>query len=281
MSRRLVCLIVCFFLLVIAPAGAHARLAVRSAILLNVNSGRILYEMNADQAIPPASLTKVLSMYIALDTIKKKRINAKNPVRISASAAATGGSRMHLKAGERLSLDALLTGMAVASGNDASVAVAQRIATSSRSFVQLMNKKAKDLGMRNSVFKTPHGLPAKGQITTARDMLTLARAYLKTHPDALRYHRTSAIKHRGRIMGNTNALLGTVRGVDGLKTGWIAASGYNLIFTAQRGNTRLLGVVMGGVTKNARDDAARRLLEAGFATPADARKVSRRMDKRR
>ena len=220
-------------------------------------------------------------MYIALDNIKAKRIDPAKPVRISSAAAATGGSRMHLKAGERIPLNTLLTGMAVASGNDASVAVAQRISTSSRSFVQLMNKKAQSLGMRNSVFKTPHGLPAKGQITTARDMLTLARGYLKDHPDALRYHRTPTLTHKGFTMRNTNGLLGTVRGVDGLKTGWIAASGYNLIFTAQRGKTRLLGVVMGGVSKKSRDDAARRLLEAGFAAPNDTKKVTRRVNRGR
>ena len=231
--------------------------------------------------IPPASLTKIMTMYIAMDMVKAKKLDLKKPVRVSAAAAATGGSRMRLKRGQQPTLETLLTGMAVASGNDASMAVAQRISTSSRRFVTLMNQKAKSLGMRNSVFKTPHGLPAQGQITTARDMLTLSLSYLRVHPQARRFHKTAVMRYNGFTMRNTNGLLGTVAGVDGLKTGWTAASGYNLIFTAIRGKTRLLGVVMGGSSKIGRDTAARRLLEAGFQFPRDPRKVARRIDRRR
>lgn len=260
---------------------AQAKLAVRSAILLNMNTGRILYEQNADASIPPASLTKIMTMYIAMDAVKAKRISLHKKTRVSRSAAATGGSRMHLKAGERVSLDELLTGMAVASGNDAAMAVAQRVAMSSRNFVTRMNAKAKSLGMRRSVFKTPHGLPAKGQKTTARDMLRLARSYMTVHPIAMRFHRTKAFRHGKCILYNTNRLLGTVPGVDGLKTGWIVASGYHLIVTGKRGKVRLLAVVMGGSNKNIRDREARRLIEAGFATPYNSKKVKQRLSGRR
>lgn len=273
--------VVCVLTLLLLPATAWAKMQVRSAILLNMTTGRVLYEHNPDMRIPPASLTKVLTMFIAMDQVRAGKLNLKTNVRISRAAATTGGSRMRLRTGQRVPLKQLLTGMAVASGNDASMAVAQRISTSSRSFVRLMNEKARQLGMKNSVFKTPHGLPAAGQITTARDMLTLARSYILTHPSAMRFHKTSILRHNGFTIRNTNGLLGNVRGVDGLKTGWIAASGYNLIFTAKRGGTRLLGVVMGGTTKQARDRDARSLLEAGFASPANASKVKQRIDGRR
>lgn len=271
----------CITAFLLAPAAAQAKVPVRSAILLNMTTGRILYEQSPDLRIPPASLTKILTMYIAMDQVRAGKLSLQSNVRVSQSAAATGGSRMHLRSGQKIPLEKLLTGMAVASGNDASMAVAQRISTSSRSFVRLMNQKSKQLGMKNSVFKTPHGLPAAGQITTARDMLTLARSYILTHPSAMRFHKTQSFRHTRFTMRNTNALLGNVRGVDGLKTGWTVASGYNLIFTAKRGNTRLLGVVMGGSTKQSRDITARNLLEAGFAAPGNPAKVAQRVDRRR
>lgn len=279
--RHFLLALVCVLALLLSPAAAWAKLQVRSAILLNLTTGRVLYEQNADMRIPPASLTKVLAMFIAMDQVRAGKLSLKTNVRISRAAATTGGSRMRLRTGQRVPLEKLLTGMAVASGNDASMAVAQRISTSSRSFVRIMNEKARQLGMKNSVFKTPHGLPAAGQITTARDMLTLARSYILTHPSAMRFHNTRVMHHNGFTIRNTNGLLGNVRGVDGLKTGWIAASGYNLIFTGKRGNTRLLGVVMGGTTKQARDRDARKLLEAGFASPSNAAKVKQRIDGRR
>ena len=144
-----------------------------------------------------------------------------------------------------------------------------------------MNRKAQQIGMKKSTFKTPHGLPAKGQFTTAKDMLTLARCYLRDHPDVMRFHRMRTFNYRGITLRNTNTLLGKVKGVDGLKTGWTVASGYNLIFTAKRGNTRLLGVVMGGKTRTDRDTAAKQILEAGFKFPSSTRKVTATLNKSR
>ena len=180
---------------------------------------------------------------------------------------------MHLRMGERVSLQQLLAGMAVASGNDAAVAVAQSVAGNARNFVSQMNRKARALGMRHTVFKNPTGLPANGQKTTARDLLTLSRAYLRTHPKAMRFHSAASLVHNGFAMYNTNPLLGVVEGVDGLKTGWTIASGYNIIVTATRGKVRLLGIVLGGASRSGRDDTARRLIEAGFRYPTSSRRV--------
>uniref|UniRef100_B8DKB4 Serine-type D-Ala-D-Ala carboxypeptidase n=1 Tax=Nitratidesulfovibrio vulgaris (strain DSM 19637 / Miyazaki F) TaxID=883 RepID=B8DKB4_NITV9 len=252
----------------VAHASSHETLDVRSAMLLDMSTGRIIYEQNADEPIPPASLTKVLSMYVALDQVRAGKASLKDTVKVSRRAFSTGGSRMFLKQGETLTLDDLLEGMAVSSGNDASVATAEHIGGNVDNFVQMMNAKARALGMKNSVFRNPHGLPAAGQHTTARDMLALSRAYLAQYPEALRYHSTRYIKHNKVITTNKNPLLGNCEGADGLKTGWVFASGYNLISTVKRGKTRLLAVVLGAETTQARAQEVNRLVEAGFRSVA-------------
>ncbi|WMW66777.1 D-alanyl-D-alanine carboxypeptidase family protein [Nitratidesulfovibrio liaohensis] len=251
-----------------AHASTHETLDVRSAMLLDMSTGRIIYEQNADEPIPPASLTKVLSMFVTLDQVRAGKASLKDTVKVSRRAFSTGGSRMFLKQGETLTLNDLLEGMAVSSGNDASVATAEYIGGNVDNFVQMMNAKARALGMKNSVFRNPHGLPAAGQHTTARDMLTLSRAYLAQYPEALRYHSTRFIKHNKVITTNKNPLLGNCEGADGLKTGWVFASGYNLISTVKRGKTRLLAVVLGAETTRARAQEVNRLVEAGFRSVA-------------
>lgn len=246
------------------PVLASDSLEVHSAIIMDMGTGRILYEQNADDQIPPASLTKVMSMFVAMDKIRSGKASINDQVKISKRAAGTGGSRMFLTSGERVSLDELLTGMAVSSGNDASTAVAEHIGGSTDGFVRLMNAKAQSLGMKQSIFRNVHGLPAAGQMTSARDMLTLSRAYLQQYPEALRYHSIRYIKHNRVITTNKNPLLGNVEGADGLKTGWVCASGYNLISTVKRGKTRLLAVVLGAQNTQLRAQETHRLIEAGF-----------------
>ena len=256
-----------FLVLVILSCGVTEPLAhgnIRAAILVDLDSGRVLFEKGADTPIPPASLTKVMSLFLTMDAIRDKKIKLTEKIRIPASAASVGGSTMHLRAGERVSLRELLTGAAVASGNDAITALALHVAGNQRRFVQAMNRKARTLGMRSSEFKNPSGLPAAGQRSSPRDMALLARAYLHTHPQALQYHNVRALSHRHHYLPNTNTLLGAVPGVNGLKTGWTVASGYNIIATAVRGKKRLLVVVMGGSNRQARDTMAADLLEAGF-----------------
>ncbi|MDR2819893.1 MAG: D-alanyl-D-alanine carboxypeptidase [Desulfovibrio sp.] len=239
-------------------------LGVNAAILFDSDNGAILFEQNADERIPPASLTKILSMFLAFDHIRAGRATLDSEVVVSRDAAHAGGSRMGLKKGRRVRLRELLLGMAVSSGNDASVAVAEFVGGSVPAFVNMMNAKAKKLGMADSYFCNPNGLPDPAQRTTARDMLTLARAYLRAHPEAMRYHNTPALNFRGQVTWNKNPLLGQYAGVDGLKSGWIRDSGYNLIFTASRANKRLLAVTLGAPSARARGAEACRLLDAGF-----------------
>ena len=247
------------------PAMPEQRVVdVCSAILFDMDNDAILFEQNADQKIPPASLTKIMTIFLALDFIDAGHARLDSPVRISRLAANTGDSRMGLKEGETVRLGELLRGMAIASGNDASTAVAEFVGGSIPAFVKMMNTRAERLGMHDTHFVNPHGLPAKGQRTTARDMLTLARAYLKKHPDALSIHNEHSIKHGQHVSWNRNPLLGQYRGADGLKTGWVRASGYNLIATALRGNHRLVSVVLGAPDPQDRGIETCRILDAGF-----------------
>ena len=254
---------------------AHAS---KSRLLMDASSGKILYAYNIDQRIAPASLTKIMSMYLAQDAIKAKKAGLWDSVKISRKAADEKGSKMGLKAGEKVPLHRLLLGMAVSSGNDASMAVAEYLGGSSKAFVDSMNRKAKQLGMTGTTFKTPNGLPAKGQLTTARDMGKLAFSYIRAYPSSLeRYHKIKAIKHHNDVTSNKNPLLGKFKGADGLKTGWVAASGYNLIGTAKRGKTRLIAVVLGAASVEERGKDCTDLLEAGFLAKQKAISVTAAM----
>lgn len=269
--RILVFLYLC--LLFLSSEAEAAGLQVKAAILCNLSTGKILFERNADAPLPPASLTKLMTMYLALDAVRAKKLSLNQKIEIPALAAKTGGSAMHLSPGEKIPLVRLLAGMAVASGNDAATAVALRMDGTIARFAGRMNRKAKALGMKSTNFKNPTGLPAVGHKSSARDLMILARAYLRDHPQAVRFHSMGFFMHKGAVAKNTNSLLGRIPGVDGLKTGWTVASGYNLIVTAKRAKTRLLAIVLGCPSKEARDAAAVRLLEAGFAFPASPAKA--------
>lgn len=251
--------------LMAAPQIPPAALTqVCSAIVYDLENDAILFEQNADERIPPASLTKVMSMFLAMDYIKSGHASRKDLITISPAAAGEGGSRMGLRPNETVTLEKLLYGMAVSSGNDASYAVAEFVGGSASAFVKMMNNRCRQLGMTGTSFVNPHGLPAAGQYTTARDMAALGRAYLRAHPDAMDFHNTLVLEHAGYRSWNRNPMLGQYPGANGLKTGWIRASGYNLIFCANRGGHRLLAVILGAPDTYMRSAEACRLMDAGF-----------------
>ena len=253
--------ILCLLFAVPAIAGP---INAKSAILMDVTTGRVLYEQYPDRRIPPASLTKVLSMYVAMEAISAGKTSYDKKVKVSRNAAKTRGSTMFLKTGDVVTLDKLFYGMAVASGNDASMAVAEHVAGSPSRFVQRMNELARRLGMKSSRFHNVHGLPAEGQYTTARDMLTMARSYESKYPSARKYHLAKYISHNGKSEPNHNPLVGYYSGINGLKTGWITAAGYNIIVSARRNGHKLIGVILGAPSTAVRAAEARRLLNAGF-----------------
>jgi len=245
-------------------AAGDLRLTVRSAILMDMTTGRILFTHNADAPLPPASITKVLSLYLADEAIRDGKVRPTDRVKISRKAGRTGGSKMFIQAGSEIPLEELLKGMAVVSANDASVAVAEYIGGNVEGFVEQMNRKAHELGMSRSVFKNPNGLPARGQFTTARDMMILASDYLRRFPESLDLHSQQYYTYHDITQRNRNSLLRHYPNADGLKTGWVVKAGYHIVATAKRGNTRLIAVVMGAKTPAIRARETEKLLDKGF-----------------
>ena len=237
----------------------------KGAIVYDLNAKTTLFSNKADRQIPPASLTKVLAMYVAMDMIRERKIPMTSRVAISEKAATTGGSRMGLDRGDIVTLHDLLRGMAICSGNDATVAVAEFLGKTEQNYVNAMNRKARAIGMSKSTFKNAHGLPAKGQFTTARDMLTLSRSYLAAYPANLAtYHNSQTMTYKGAVRTNANTLLKNFAGADGLKTGYVTAAGYNLISTAKREDVRLITVLLGAPSRAVREKESSQLLEKGF-----------------
>jgi D-alanyl-D-alanine carboxypeptidase len=267
LAKQISTLIAALAVLLLSAASSVAgglHISSRSAILMDMTTDRILFAHNADAAIQPASITKVLSLYVADEAIREGVVHPHDPVKISRNAGQTGGSRMYLQAGSELPLEELLKGMAVVSANDASVAVAEYIGGNTAQFVERMNRKARELGMDKSYFRNPNGLPAKGQVTTARDILTLARAYLQHFPESLSIHSQQYYTYRQITHHNRNTLLSRYPNTDGLKTGWVRKAGYHLVATAKRGNTRLIAVVMGAKNPKIRSQETEQLLDEGF-----------------
>jgi D-alanyl-D-alanine carboxypeptidase (penicillin-binding protein 5/6) len=244
----------------ISPGQINAR----SAILVEVSTGTVLFEQNADQPIEPASFTKIASLYLVFEALKEGRIHLNDEVPISADAWRTGGSKMFVGIGTRIPLEEIIKGIAVVSGNDACVAAAEHVSGSVDTFIDAMNRKAKELGMSGTRFLNSNGLPADGQITTARDMATLDMAYIKAFPEALAYHSIKEYSYNNIPQYNRNRLLLKDPTVDGLKTGYVAASGYHLSATAKRDGMRLIAIVMGAQRPSIRETEALKLLNYGF-----------------
>jgi len=231
------------------------------AIVIDASDGRVLFEDGADKPGYPASMLKLMDLFVILDRVQAGQLRLDETVAVTKEAFDMGGSRVWLDPRETFPLEELLYALMVQSANDAAMALAQHVGGSREGFVQLMNQKARELGLSPvTQFQSPHGLPpAAGQrpdMTTPRDFAKLCQALLAAHPEALKY--TSVIQRPFRpdspqpvIMGNHNALLGTFPGCDGLKTGWIRASGYCLAATVQRDGRRVISVMMGSATKSA------------------------------
>ncbi len=263
---------VCFFLMFsfcsfipqISQAWEFQRVNARSAILYDMNTGKVLYEQNADALIPPASLTKLITLYLTFEAIESGRISLSDRVRVSRRAASMPDVRMGLRAGDIVTVAQLIRGMAIESGNDAAVAMAEYLGGSVENFVAMMNAKARELGLTHTHFMTPNGLPARGQLTTARDILKLSAAYIRRFPGALSISCMRSYTYRGKTDMNPNNLLGVCPGVDGLKTGFVCASGFNISVTAVRDNIRMIAVVLGATNPWIRRTDVETMLEEGY-----------------
>ena len=236
----------------------------QSGVLMDALSGQVLFEQNPNLRIPPASFGKVLTLYLAFDALRDGQLKMDDMVTVSERAWRTQGSKMFIKVGERVKVEDLLKGIAISSGNDACIAVAEHLAGSEEVFVSKMNEKAGLLGLKDSQFKNSHGMPAEGQYTTAMDMAILARRYIQDHPEALVFHSTTEYEYNKIRQYNRNTLLQKNIGVDGLKTGHVEEAGYHLAATAKRDGQRMIAVVMGCDKMRKRAQEAQALLEYGF-----------------
>jgi D-alanyl-D-alanine carboxypeptidase (penicillin-binding protein 5/6) len=248
------------------------------AIVLDAATGRMLFEDRADARGYPASVLKLIDLLIILEKIEQRQLSFQDQVTVSARAARTGGSQVWLAEKEVFTVDDLLYALMVQSANDAAVALAERVAGTAEAFVELMNKRAKELGMTSTLFYSVHGLPpGAGQqpdVTTARDLTLLCRELLK-HKDTLRYTATRARPFRPNggkkmiVMRTHNHLLGHLEGCDGLKTGYFTRAGFSIAVTAARKGQRVIAIVLGSLDRKVRDAKAAELVAKGFtALPA-------------
>jgi D-alanyl-D-alanine carboxypeptidase len=243
-----------------------------SAIVIEVNSGRVLDQEGADKICHPASLTKMMTLYMVFESLKAGRIHMDTKVLVSSHAARQIPCKLGLRPGEYVTIETIIKGMVTKSANDASAAFAEYIGGSEANFATMMTQKAKKLGMTKTIFKNSSGVPNSQQITTARDMAILSRALYLHFPKEYRHFRLKAFHHKGQRHHNHNHLLGNRRDfeVDGIKTGYVAASGFNLAASAvRRGpdnkSQRLIAVVLGGPNRHWRDRRVQELLEINFA----------------
>ncbi len=268
MKKFLIGLLCFLFLIPIVNAEEDLAPNSKSAILIEASTGRVLFEKNSDEQLAPASMTKIMSMLLIMDAIDSEKISLTDSVMISKNAATMGGSQVFLQEGEIYTVEQLLKGIAIASGNDAVVAMAEKVGGSIENFVNMMNEKAKNLGLKNTHFVNPHGLDAKDHYSSARDMSIMGRELVKYEKilEFTSIYEDYLKKPDGSStwLVNTNRLVRFYNGVDGLKTGFTSTAGYCITTTAKKNDMRLLSVVMGADTSDKRSNDTVNMLNYGF-----------------
>ncbi len=259
-----------FFIVAILCAFCLLPLSAQAAphLLVDLESGEILDEKQGLKSWYPASVTKLLTAYVTFEAIKAGDLIMKSPVKISQNALNEPPSKMGFPVGTIITVENALKILLVKSANDVAVAIGETVSGSEAKFVAQMNATAKKLGMTGSHFKNPNGLPAKGQITNARDMAVLATAIVKNYPQYADLFNITALKFGKRVLRNYNTLTRHYKGTTGMKTGFICSSGFNLVATAKRGDRHLIAVVFGSLSAHERAETAARLLNKGFKKKA-------------
>ncbi|UYG01330.1 MULTISPECIES: D-alanyl-D-alanine carboxypeptidase family protein [unclassified Halomonas] len=243
---------------------AAPQLAASSWILMDADSGRVLVEHNADERLPPASITKLMTAYMVERELDRGTINMSDMVNISENAWRTGGSKMFIEVGDQVSVEDLLHGIVIVSGNDASVAMAEHLAGGEAPFADLMNQHADRLGMRNTHFENATGLPHDNHYSSAHDLALLTQHIINDYPEHYQIYSQRSFSYGGIDQPNRNRLLWRDPTVDGLKTGWTNDAGYCLVSSAKRDDMRLISVVMGTNSEEARAQETQKLLSYGF-----------------
>ncbi|MBW6392750.1 D-alanyl-D-alanine carboxypeptidase [Billgrantia antri] len=252
----------CFQLLAIDTAQANPRYA---AIVIDVESGDVLHSANADATRYPASLTKMMTLYLLFEALESGNMHLSQPLPVSSHAASMPASKLWLAAGSSIAVEDAIKALVVRSANDVAVVVAEALGGTESGFARMMTQRAQELGMTSTVFRNASGLPDNAQVTTARDMATLSIRVMQDFPQYYHYFSTQSFTYRGTTHTSHNRLVRNYPGADGLKTGFIRASGFNVATSAIRDNRRIVSVVMGGFTAASRDTHMSDLLDRGFA----------------
>ena len=251
------------FLILLVPAGAWS--APYAAMVMDARSGEVLFSRNADTRLHPASLTKMMTLYVVFEAVQRGELTMDTEILISKKAAAEPPSKLGLKAGQRIKLRYLVRAAAVKSANDAATALGEAISGSEAAFARRMNRTAKALGMTRTSFKNAYGLTEAGHMSTARDMTIMGRRLFFDHPDYYNLFSRITTQAGSREVANTNRrLLGSYKGADGIKTGYTRAAGYNLVASARRGRERIIATVFGGRSTATRNAHVAELLDMGF-----------------
>ena len=256
-----------------APAADVLSIHSRSACLMEVTTGKILFEKNADEKLKPASVTKIMTLLLIFDAIEQGNLKMDDVVTVSEHAASMGGSQCFFEQGEQQTVEDMIKCIEIASGNDAAVAMAEHLAGSEEAFVIMMNDKAKELGMNNTNFVNACGLEAEGHVTSARDIAIMSQELLSKHPEILNYStiwmdKIYHVTKKGKQefdLANTNKFLRQYPGANGLKTGYTSQAGYCMSACAYREGVMLIAVIMGADTKEIRNSEAGKLLDLGFS----------------
>ncbi len=263
MFRLLFTLIVGFVVILGNTDHANARYA---SIVVEANTGRILHSTNAETKNYPASLTKIMTLFMTFEALKTRKLKLKQKLPVSRVAEGRSPSKLGLRRGETITVDHAIKALVTKSANDVATVLAEAMGGTERKFAVLMTKRARSLGMKDTTFKNASGLPNRGQLSTARDMAILARAVLYGHPKMYHHFSRKSFKYKGRTYKSHNRLMSRYQGMDGIKTGYIRASGFNLVASARRDGKRVIAVVFGGKTSKTRDRQVTRLLDRGFAS---------------
>ena len=268
------CLRLCLCLILMAmafmPNPAHAKPGY-SEFIIDRNTGKTLHAKNADALRYPASLTKMMTLYVVFDLIESGRLTYKTTLRVTKNAAAQQPSKLGLKPGAKISVRTAIRALVTKSANDVAVTVAENIAGTEAKFANIMTWKARQIGMKNTVFKNASGLPNRKQLTTARDMAILGERLMSDFPKHYRFFRTQSFAYKGRSYRNHNSLLHNYSGTDGIKTGYTRASGFNLVASVKRGRKHLIGVVLGGKSTRRRNASMRSILTRAFKKASSKR----------
>ena len=232
-----------------------------AAIVVDAKTGKVLYAENPDAPRHPASVTKVMTLYLLFEQLDRGKMTLSTELKVSAHAQRQAPSKLGVSAGETITVEDAIKALVTRSANDVAAVIAENIGGSEDNFAQLMTRKARAIGMSHTVYKNASGLPDPGQITTARDLATLGRAVQSRFPKYYPYFATRSFNYEGEVIGNHNHLLGRIEGVDGIKTGFTRTSGFNLLTSAKLDGHHIVGVVMGGRTGPSRDNTMARLVQ--------------------